>query len=417
VAGGTAIYYLLTPRPVIQAVDWQEIIEGTMERSAAVATWPITADAATNYSFNYFPAIPVIGIAPRRQMLSQSLTQIENICSNFVRSYDNNSATYWTGTGLWAECSIADGTFPNWTIAVTGGVPVYGTADSLSFGVQTAVLWEAYRVLSKLTKTARAPNAIPIQWQQAASNAPSVWEKYESAFTNDPSWPNFPTQFNWIYSLASDADLLDALKFDAPDYRPLLTNYTPSYFEMDGYSPFTEHYEITDGYIFDNRAATAIKQFAPERWDAQFGAPGFVGWAKIVSNNVGLLCADLGAGVTGVISMIIGTTGVVYYSESGSIVSNVIGEPVSSFVWTNTFNGTLTGTVYNSSEYNPISLFDYLEYSDVISEGIVSLTASNAPDETFASASYSVLTYLLAKLRYTYPRPAVIEWSFKYCRE
>lgn len=194
----------------LQIQDAAFLCEAVMERSAAVAAWPWTADPTnaagwdifyyrTNvegtvlWSFNDFrlsgvPIVrktPLFGSVVPIRALSECLRQTKAIVPSFARSVQANEygyvvPTYWTVEELWQAIGIGDGT-SKWTIAYsTNGLPLYG--ESASSWCTTAVE-ECWRVLNALTTTVHAMTLV------ASSNYYSrqEWDRMWNLSSNGPS--------------------------------------------------------------------------------------------------------------------------------------------------------------------------------------------------------------------------------------
>ena len=170
--GGTAAYKVL-----VQASHISRLIEAVNERSAAVASWPWTTNAAysgwsTSYRTNiedsalwsfmgyrhplgdrYIPLIA--GVLPGRAM-SETMRQVKVLIPKFLDAMETNSigapvARNHTVTGLFSQLQIGDGT-SKWTVAyTTNGTPIFG--DEVAGSICTTTFSECWAVLDVLTQT------------------------------------------------------------------------------------------------------------------------------------------------------------------------------------------------------------------------------------------------------------------------
>lgn len=428
--GGTAIYYLSTPRPTIRAVDLVEIVEGTLERSAAIAPWPIgggtnagvgwgnytATNSGASWSFNPYPDTPVVGAVASRDLLVRTLSQIETLPGSFVRSYTDDSVEMWTATGLWTQCQIADGVYPNWTIAVSNGIPIYGVASDLSYGAQTAVLFEAYRLLCAMTCSVATASTKETAIYGVESESINPGWYVDGIINSEPLYDNtFLPELEWIYGVESNADALAALRFSIVDYRSEYTALGLPHYNLY-YWPLTEYHEWVDVVSLGGMSANATFH-NPNQWTYSAGLPGLHENAVVVSGYCYVAVADFPSGVLAHVSLSVATTGSVRYTIGYSTIgSNSFGTAIQTFDWTEACRGSITGLCVSLvTNYHPDSLLDSAQIPIEVVGGL-HRTGADGPSPGYGNATYSYLTMLMGQTRYFFPRPAIISWSFIYCK-
>ena len=213
VSGGVAY------QSIVQAQKVANLIEAVNERSAAVAPWPWTTNAAytgwgTGYrtniedsslwsfmgyriesSYPWTRYIPLVaGDLPARA-INESLRQVKVILPSFVSGLTTNSisapiAQYLSVTGVWASLRIGDGT-SKWTVAYrTNGLPVY--SDTVSSSICTTTFAEVWQVLNVMTQSMRLTTPVS-QTNEAIRNpfgGPLGHDGYGCEWNLDPSAPD-----------------------------------------------------------------------------------------------------------------------------------------------------------------------------------------------------------------------------------
>jgi hypothetical protein len=112
--------------------------------------------AGTNWNYNPFLGIPLIGSGPSRDLIIRNGQWIETRGTNFLFDVTNNVPVYLTHSNIWELAGIGDSNYPNWTIGSTNGVKIYGPITGLLYHGQSYVLDEQVRALKLMTTTARA---------------------------------------------------------------------------------------------------------------------------------------------------------------------------------------------------------------------------------------------------------------------
>jgi hypothetical protein len=112
--------------------------------------------AGTNWSYNPFIGIPLIGSGPSRDLIIRNAQWIERRGANFLFVVTNNVPVYLTHSNIWELAGIGNSNYPNWTIGSTNGVKIYGPITGLLYHGQSYVLDEQVRALKLMTTTARA---------------------------------------------------------------------------------------------------------------------------------------------------------------------------------------------------------------------------------------------------------------------
>lgn len=416
--GGTAIYYLSTPRPTIRAVDMVEIVEGTLERSAAIAPWPPALDNQ------------IVGSTMSRDLLIQMLSRIEALPGSFVRSYTNGSIEMWTATGLWAQCQIADGVYPNWTIALSNGIPIYGLANDLSYGPQTDVLFEAYRLLSAMTCTVRSATLVTTNRLAASIPDDISWERtqYLLSQTNDPPADTdlIPDDLMWAFNLDTDAEVLSVLDIPIVDpgehWRSADNSLLERKIQLDRIAAW--FYVDIDTEIL---AEVGLRSYLyGDYWWRAFAQGDFpcTRHAGRAEGYLELPIADLGSGVTARVDLELCVTGQVIYADStftfitNQILSNTV------YSWTETCFGTITGMLQHTIPRLAPSIFDDSLFVNPghAQANVEHLETPYPYTNQFYYLHYGYHGYQFfqhpfsAEVRYQFPRPAVITWSFIYCK-
>lgn len=465
--GGVAIYYQTNPPQTIRAVDVVEIVEGTLERAATLA-WPIdardcdgwyypagwgynsTTNPATNYSYMGvihgdgigaparspgYPGTPIVGSTASRDLLVKTLKIIEALPPNFVRTYTPTSVVYWTATGLWDHCNIADGTYSNWTTSVSNGVPRYGPATNLSYIAQTAVLYEAFRLLQMLTCTAYNVSIITTGKLYGAVTD-DIEYTTEDAFACDPDDPDppFPPELAVIFdNMDNNSDVLSELFIEMA---------VPTFAQSDG-SP-SQRYNYLQGPNWDTEGRGAYYYAAVDtrmttyRWRTPAYMP--YTWhasARGNDNDTGdnfpcdrreqrsqgylrLPIADLGAGVKADISASVATTGrmdVLTGNEWGDMTITQT-RPAVTFTehtWSETCSGTITGMVRTGEVQFAPTIRDYFGTFPGYIQSFVppSLDGGMIYGQWWEETDLQLTE---ASMWYLVPRPAVIKWTFLYCK-
>lgn len=167
--GGAIVYYNHADRPASSVATVEQIatlMEGTLEHTAAVSTWPFTTNSgntagwwnttnltnAVDWNFNFYSTIPLLAMTAPRQAMQETLTQITNLIPQYVDRVDGTNIVYFTVTGLWDRLDIGDGV-NKFTVGVTNGGVVYDF--NVGSTLSTVTLEEAWALLNAMTTTVR----------------------------------------------------------------------------------------------------------------------------------------------------------------------------------------------------------------------------------------------------------------------
>jgi len=453
--GGVAIYY--QTRPTIQAVDVVEIVEGTLERTAAVLAWPITGtyqedeyqpnagwgyyattNPATNYSYMaVYPNPPVIGSGASRDLLVKTMGIIEQLPPSFVKSYTATSIVYWTGTGLWSACGIADGIYSNWTIAITNGIPIYGPATNLSYIANTAVLFEAYRLLAKMTQTAYVVTIDTTgKLYGAVADDVEYYREESVVFGEEEEDPPFPESMDWALTLDTNTDTLA---------ETLIGTVAPSAFAQSDGSPGQRNNRL-QGYFagegpegrgayyyahIDTRMISYAERtplWAPYTWHVTSRGMTFYNdnlpCERREQKSQGYLrlsIADLGPGVKASIDVSVASTGRmdvltgVDWGDGTRLIAET--RPplaLTNYTWTETCAGSITGLVRTGEVQFAPTIRDYFTGFPANVQG--NIAPSYDGGYTYdAGGQDTAQTLVEASMWYIVPRRAVVKWQFIFC--
>jgi hypothetical protein len=457
--GGVAIYYNATPPRTIRAVDVAEIVEGTLERCATLS-WGITAstndagwgyNATTNWGTNYsymgvlwgeggsvkspgYPGIPIIGSTASRDLLVKTLTIIEHLPTNFVRAYTPTSVVYWTATGLWDHCHVGDGT-NLWTVAVTNGIPIYGPATNLSYLAQTAVLYEAYRLLAAMTTSTYTVSITTTGKLYGAVTDDIEWSA-EDQFVCDPDDPDppFPRELEYFNSLDTSSEVLGELFVELASP----TNFAQSdgspaqrFNRLQGYGDPDEgrgayYFAAVDTRITTYRWRTPA--YPPYTWHASGQGQD---WDTLENfpcdrreqRSQGYLrfpIADLAGGVTAAVSVSLLSTGWlnVLTGENWGDMTNTWTRPPAVYIasnWTESCSGTITGMVRTAEiQFAPTIRSYFSNFPDYVQAFVAPSTDGGLTYGQWWEETDLQMTE--ASMWYEIPRPAVVNWTFRYCK-
>jgi len=428
-----------------------EATEGVLEREAAISPWPLTnystnkagwntrqartvsgitiyqavsgtnsdTFAGTNWNYNPFLGIPLIGSGPSRDLITNVCMWVERRGTNFLYDVTNGVPVYLTHSNIWELANIGGSNYPNWTIGCTNGVKIYGPITNLFWHGQAYVLDEQIRALKIMTTTSRTAS-----WQPGITEGyvamvpfqgvPGVnWYIDDSAYAvlktdPPPGWWTNIVGYGWLVNTggysgtAQDAKVYGShLQYGGGTIATAAPSETIGF-----YGPTNATYERVTWTDF------------PQYWlyRIEYGSGRGQESATRHTASGGVWIANLASGVTVNVSIPWAYTGA-WENVSGNYESNTVTTSAASLTGTGTAvvtcSGVATGWAGLASILPPQGLTNVIDVAAQEATGVWtnfadlgnSVVYSNSPPPSLTGWSSNWIT-----------GPAILRWTFTRCR-